>query len=127
VTWPRRPIRLPWLDVRRFLEEDSCEPGPVSDTPGAASQTNPATVTTRLSVYELQTRDIIDADSRRIAETHHVGFGAKDAFQYLDYLIRRPEGLTMDDMALMNELFLNPEHFIQLCRLRAGQRELMSL
>jgi len=24
-------------------------------------------------------------------------------------------------MAELNELFLNPEHFIQLCRLRAGQ------
>jgi len=50
-----------------------------------------------------------------------VVFGAKDAFQYIDYLIRRPEGFTMDDMAELNELFLNPEHFIQLCRLRAGQ------
>ncbi len=27
----------------------------------------------------------------------------------------------MDEMAELNELFLNPEHFIQLCRLRAGQ------
>jgi len=52
---------------------------------------------------------------------HHVGYGAKDAFQYLDYLIRRPEGITMDEMAELNELFLNPEHFIQLCRLRAGR------
>jgi dihydrolipoamide dehydrogenase len=32
--------------------------------------------------------------------------------------------LTIDDMADMNELFVNPEHFLQLCRLRAGQREL---
>jgi dihydrolipoamide dehydrogenase len=30
-------------------------------------------------------------------------------------------------MAEMNELFLNPEHFIQLCRLRAGQKELTNL
>jgi len=64
---------------------------------------------------------VIDADSRKILGAHHVGFGAKDAFQYIDYLIRRPEGWTMDDMAELNELFLNPEHFIQLCRLRAGQ------
>jgi 2-oxopropyl-CoM reductase (carboxylating) len=70
---------------------------------------------------------VIDAESRRVVGAHHVGFGAKDAFQYLDYLIRRPEGLSMDQMAEMNELFLNPEHFIQLCRLRAGQRELVSL
>src|SRR6266851_2475726 len=64
---------------------------------------------------------VIDADSRKVLGAHHVGFGAKDAFQYIDYLIRRPEGFTMDDMAELNELFLNPEHFIQLCRLRAGQ------
>jgi len=56
-----------------------------------------------------------------------VGFGAKDAFQYLDYLLRRPGGLTIDEMAEMNELFLNPEHFIQLCRLRAGRSELVDL
>jgi pyruvate/2-oxoglutarate dehydrogenase complex dihydrolipoamide dehydrogenase (E3) component len=70
---------------------------------------------------------VVDADSRRIVGAHHVGYGAKDAFQYLDYLIRRPEGLTVDEMGNMNELFLNPEHFIQLCRLRAGRTELVSL
>ena len=70
---------------------------------------------------------IVDTRSRRILGFHHVGYGAKDAFQYLDYLLRRPEGLTIDDMAEMNELFLNPEHFIQLCRLRGGQRELVDL
>jgi 2-oxopropyl-CoM reductase (carboxylating) len=64
---------------------------------------------------------VLDADSRKVLGAHHVGFGAKDAFQYIDYLIRRPEGFTIDDMAELNELFLNPEHFIQLCRLRAGQ------
>jgi dihydrolipoamide dehydrogenase len=64
---------------------------------------------------------VIDADTRKVLGAHHVGYGAKDAFQYIDYLIRRPEGFTMDDMAELNELFLNPEHFIQLCRLRAGQ------
>jgi 2-oxopropyl-CoM reductase (carboxylating) len=65
---------------------------------------------------------IIDADSRKILGAHHVGYGAKDAFQYIDHLIRQPGGFTMDQMAELNELFLNPEHFIQLCRLRAGQR-----
>jgi 2-oxopropyl-CoM reductase (carboxylating) len=70
---------------------------------------------------------VIDADSRRVLGFHHVGFGAKDAFQYLDYLLRRPGGLTIDQMAEMNELFLNPEHFIQLCRLRAGSPALVSL
>jgi len=70
---------------------------------------------------------VIDADSRKILGAHHVGFGAKDAFQYIDYLIRRPEGWTIDDMAELNELFLNPEHFIQLSRLRAGQVNLVNL
>ncbi len=70
---------------------------------------------------------VIDGDSRKILGAHHVGFGAKDAFQYIDYLIRRPDGWTIDDMAELNELFLNPEHFIQLSRLRAGQRDLVNL
>ena len=69
---------------------------------------------------------VIDADSRKVLGAHHVGYGAKDAFQYIDYLIRRPEGFTMDEMGL-NELFLNPEHFIQLCRLRAGNARLRHL
>lgn len=70
---------------------------------------------------------VVDGDSRRVLGFHHVGYGAKDAFQYLDFLLRRPDGLTIDDMGQMNELFLNPEHFIQLCRLRAGRRELVDL
>jgi pyruvate/2-oxoglutarate dehydrogenase complex dihydrolipoamide dehydrogenase (E3) component len=70
---------------------------------------------------------VIDAGSRKILGAHHVGFGAKDAFQYIDYLIRRPEGWTIDDMAELNELFLNPEHFIQLSRLRGGQLNLVDL
>jgi 2-oxopropyl-CoM reductase (carboxylating) len=70
---------------------------------------------------------LIDAESRRLLGAHHVGFGAKDAFQYLDHLIRRPEGFTIDDMAELSELFLNPEHFIQLSRLRAGKLDLVDL
>ena len=70
---------------------------------------------------------VIDADSRKILGAHHVGFGAKDAFQYIDYLIRQPGGWTIDDMAELNELFLNPEHFIQLSRLRGGQLNLVNL
>lgn len=70
---------------------------------------------------------VVDSQTRRMLGFHHVGFGAKDAFQYLDYLLRRPEGLTIDEMAEMNELFLNPDHFIQLCRLRAGNEELRDL
>lgn len=70
---------------------------------------------------------VIDAATRRIVGLHHVGFGAKDAFQYLDHLLRRPGGLPIDEMAEMNELFLNPEHFIQLSRLRAGSVALTDL
>jgi dihydrolipoamide dehydrogenase len=70
---------------------------------------------------------VIDGASRRVLGFHHVGYGAKDAFQYLDHLLRRPDGLTVDELGEMNELFLNPEHFIQLSRLRAGRRELVDL
>ena len=39
------------------------------------------------------------ASRRKVLGLHHVGFGAKDAFQYLDHLIHRPGGLTIDEMA----------------------------
>ena len=68
---------------------------------------------------------ILDGDSRRVLGAHHVGYGAKDAFQYLNVLVHR--GLTIDELGDMDELFLNPTHFIQLSRLRAGYRELRSL
>lgn len=69
---------------------------------------------------------LIDGDSRKLLGAHYVGFGVKNAFQYLDYLIRRPEGITIDEMGELNELFLN-ELFIQLCRLRAGAKVLTDL
>jgi pyruvate/2-oxoglutarate dehydrogenase complex dihydrolipoamide dehydrogenase (E3) component len=68
---------------------------------------------------------VYDGRSRRLLGAHHVGFGAKDAFQYLDHLIRK--GITVDEMGEMNELFLNPDHFIQLSRLRAGNKNLVDL
>jgi pyruvate/2-oxoglutarate dehydrogenase complex dihydrolipoamide dehydrogenase (E3) component len=70
---------------------------------------------------------VVDGGSRKVVGAHHVGYGAKDAFQYLDYLIHRPEGLTVDTLGWMNELFLNPEHFVQLSRLRAGNKSLRDL
>jgi dihydrolipoamide dehydrogenase len=70
---------------------------------------------------------VIDGTSRKVVGAHHVGYGAKDAFQYLDHLIHRPEGLTVDQLGWMNELFLNPEHFVQLSRLRAGSMSLRHL
>jgi dihydrolipoamide dehydrogenase len=70
---------------------------------------------------------VIDGAGRKMVGAHHVGFGAKTGFQYLDHLIHRPEGLSIDTMAEMNELFLNSEHFVQLCRLRAGAPNLTDL
>ena len=70
---------------------------------------------------------VVDGATRRVLGAHHVGYGAKDAFQYLDHLIHRPEGLTIDQLGWMNELFLNPEHFVQLSRLRAGHQALRHL
>jgi pyruvate/2-oxoglutarate dehydrogenase complex dihydrolipoamide dehydrogenase (E3) component len=68
---------------------------------------------------------VIDGESRRVVGAHHVGFGAKDGFQYLAVLVRA--GLTIDALGDMDELFLNPSHFIQLARLRAGGRQLINL
>jgi len=68
---------------------------------------------------------IYDNATRKLVGAHHVGFGAKDAFQYLDYLIKK--GITIDEIGWMNELFLNPEHYIQLSRLRAGNADLTDL
>jgi pyruvate/2-oxoglutarate dehydrogenase complex dihydrolipoamide dehydrogenase (E3) component len=68
---------------------------------------------------------ILNGETRRVLGAHHVGYGAKDAFQYLNVLVKK--GLTIDELAEMDELFLNPTHFIQLSRLRAGDRELRSL
>jgi pyruvate/2-oxoglutarate dehydrogenase complex dihydrolipoamide dehydrogenase (E3) component len=61
---------------------------------------------------------IIDGDTRKILGATHIGYGAKDGFQYLNYLMKK--GLTIDDLAEMDELFISPSYFIQLCRLRAG-------
>jgi pyruvate/2-oxoglutarate dehydrogenase complex dihydrolipoamide dehydrogenase (E3) component len=71
-------------------------------------------------------KSVIDADSRKIVGLHTVGFGNKNSFQYLDYLLKRPEGFTIDQMAEVNELFLN-DGFPQLHRLRAGQKNLTDL
>ncbi len=68
---------------------------------------------------------IFDGDTRRVIGAHHVGYGAKDAFQYLNVLVKK--GLTIDQLGEMDELFLNPTHFIQLSRLRAGQERLVDL
>ncbi len=68
---------------------------------------------------------VVDGDSRRILGAFHVGYGAKDGFQYLAPMVRK--GLTVDELGEMDELFLNPSYFIQLCRLRAGSKFLRGL
>jgi hypothetical protein len=65
---------------------------------------------------------VVDGVTRKVLGAHHCGYGAKDAFQYLDHLIHRPEGLTIDELGWMNELFLNPEHFVQLSGCVPGRR-----
>jgi pyruvate/2-oxoglutarate dehydrogenase complex dihydrolipoamide dehydrogenase (E3) component len=68
---------------------------------------------------------IVDGDSRRILGAFHVGCGAKDGFQYLAPMVRK--GLTVDELGEMDELFLNPSYFIQLCRLRSGSKVLKGM
>jgi dihydrolipoamide dehydrogenase len=70
---------------------------------------------------------VIHGTSRKVLGAHHVGYGAKDAFQYLDHLIHRPEGLTIDELGWMNELYLSPEYFVHFSRLRAGNARLRDL
>ncbi len=70
---------------------------------------------------------VIDARTRRVVGIHHAGYGAKDAFQYLHYLISRPGGLTIDELGDMNELYISSDYFIGYARLRSSQSELSSM
>ena len=63
-------------------------------------------------------KSVIDGDSRRILGLQFVAIGVRNAFQYLDFLMRE-HNLTADDLANVNELFLN-EGYPQLHRLRVG-------
>jgi len=65
-------------------------------------------------------KSVIDGDSRKILGLQFVAFGVRNAFQYLDYLMQKmPGGFTADQLADVNELFLN-EGYPQLHRLRVG-------
>jgi len=68
---------------------------------------------------------LIDPSTRRYVGFYHAGHGAKVAFQYLSYFLKI--GWTVDQMAELNEIFLNAEHFIQLTRLLAGAKDLRDL
>lgn len=65
---------------------------------------------------------LVDPKTRKYVGFHSVGDGAKTAFQYLSYLLKI--GWTIDQMANLHEIFLNAEHFVQLSRLVAGQKQL---
>lgn len=65
---------------------------------------------------------IVDPKTRKYVGFHSVGDGAKTGFQYLSYLLKL--GWTVDQMSDLHEIFLNAEHFVQLSRLIAGQKEL---
>jgi dihydrolipoamide dehydrogenase len=68
---------------------------------------------------------VIDVKTRKYLGFHHIGEGAKGGFQYLGYLLKT--GFTVDQMAELNEIFLNPEHFIQATRLVAGYKDIEGL
>ena len=70
---------------------------------------------------------VIVCASRKVVGIHHAGYGAKTAFQYLHYLMNRPEGLTVDELGDVNELYISSEYFIGYARLRANQVELTGI
>ncbi len=57
---------------------------------------------------------IYEGRSGRVLGLHHVGYGAKDSFSYLAYLMEK--GLTVGELAEMTELFMNSARFIQMAR-----------
>jgi dihydrolipoamide dehydrogenase len=67
---------------------------------------------------------VFDGDSRKLVGAHYVGYGVKNAFQYLEVLMKK--GITIDELGQVNELFLN-DLIPQLCRLRAGNDLLRDL
>lgn len=115
-------IRVPWGDQRENVE-------PLSYDPKFPNQSLP--VCGRVHSYNLyyfgdgrngMMKAIVDPKSRKYVGFHSVGDGAKTGFQYLSYLLKI--GWTIDQMAGLHEVFLNAEHFVQLSRLVAGQKEL---
>lgn len=113
-------VRMPLSNYDRapYPPDAPCPVRPLS-LPLAERSTLFAYMNPPLSGYQ---KIIYDADTRLILGAHHVGYGAKDAFQYLAYLIEK--GFTIDELVNLNELFLNPDHYIQLSRLRAGMKKL---
>lgn len=61
---------------------------------------------------------LYDGSSGKVLGLHHVGYGAKDSFSYLAYLMEK--GLTIEQLAEMTELFMNSSRFIQMARQAAA-------
>jgi len=61
---------------------------------------------------------LYDGPSGKVLGLHHVGYGAKDSFSYLAYLMEK--GLTIEQLAGMTELFMNSSRFIQMARQAAA-------
>lgn len=115
-------IRLPWGKRPRDTE-------PLKYIPNFENQSLPVCGRTHsLNIFFYgENRNglhkaVVDPKSRKFVGFHHVGDGGKTAFQYLSYLLK--QGWTVDQMANLHEIFLNAEHFVQLTRLVAGQKEL---
>jgi dihydrolipoamide dehydrogenase len=115
-------IRVPWGDKPKNTE-------PLKYIPGFENQALP--VCGRMHSYNLYyfgenrnglVKAIVDPKTRKYVGFHSVGDGAKTGFQYLSWMLQ--QGFTIDQMANLHELFLNAEHFVQLSRLIAGQKEL---
>jgi pyruvate/2-oxoglutarate dehydrogenase complex dihydrolipoamide dehydrogenase (E3) component len=104
-------VRMPIAGYKNWLPLPLCE--------GAMEY---AHQWTDLSGYQ---KIIYDAKTRKFLGAQHVGYGGKDSFQYLLYLLKK--GATIDDIANLTELFINPTHFIQLSRLRSGMKNLVDL
>jgi len=65
---------------------------------------------------------IYQGSSGQVLGLHHVGYGAKDAFPYLAHLMEN--GLTVEHLADMTELFMDSTRFIQMSRQAAATRSL---
>ena len=63
---------------------------------------------------------IYDADSGKVLGLHHVGYGAKDSFPYLAYLMG--QGLTVGQLGEVTELFMDSGRFIQMARQASWER-----
>ena len=67
---------------------------------------------------------IYDAKTRKFLGDQHLGYGGKDAFQYLLYLLKKGDHRRYSQPY---RAFHQPYAFIQLSRLRSGMKNLVDL